>query len=183
MSRPPRARELVLDAFEEILVSEGERAATLDATARTAGVSKGGLLYHFGSKDDLEAGLVGRLRERVAADIVTMTSAPDGPVSYYLRSSVTDGGELDRAIVAVSRLAQGGSTAAATALREVRQNWEDAVRPHLRDQAAVDLVMLVGDGLYYNSVLDGGGLPGPTPSGGDLDALVDLVLRATRPGT
>ena len=49
MSRPPAAREAVLDAFERIIITEGERAATLDATARAAGVSKGGLLYHFGS--------------------------------------------------------------------------------------------------------------------------------------
>ena len=36
--------------------------ATMDATARAAGVSKGGLLYHFASKDALEAGLIERLR-------------------------------------------------------------------------------------------------------------------------
>ena len=54
MSRPPHARESVLDAFEAILIDEGERAATMDATARAAGVSKGGLHYHFGSKDALE---------------------------------------------------------------------------------------------------------------------------------
>ena len=57
MSRPPLAREKVLDAFEAILIEEGERSATMDATARSAGVSKGGLLYHFGSKDALESGL------------------------------------------------------------------------------------------------------------------------------
>ncbi len=33
MARPPLARERVLDAFEEILISSGERTATLDATA------------------------------------------------------------------------------------------------------------------------------------------------------
>ena len=57
MSRPPHARESVLDAFEAILIDEGERAATMDATARAAGVSKGGLLYHFASKDALESGV------------------------------------------------------------------------------------------------------------------------------
>lgn len=50
MPRPPLAREKVLDAFEAILIDDGERAATLEATAKAAGVSKGGLLYHFRSK-------------------------------------------------------------------------------------------------------------------------------------
>ena len=68
MSRPPRARESVLDAFEQLLVDDGERAATMDATARAEGVSKGGLLYHFASKDALEHALLERL--------VTLVDAP-----------------------------------------------------------------------------------------------------------
>src|SRR5690606_13182471 len=43
----PAARAKVLDAFVSILLEHGERAATLDAVAAAAGVSKGGLLYHF----------------------------------------------------------------------------------------------------------------------------------------
>ena len=38
MARPPRARESVLDAFEQLLVDEGERAATMDATAHVASI-------------------------------------------------------------------------------------------------------------------------------------------------
>ena len=53
MPPAPAARERVLDAFESILVEHGERTATLDAVAESAGVSKGGLLYHFGSKQAL----------------------------------------------------------------------------------------------------------------------------------
>ena len=60
MSRPPVARESVLDAFEAILIDRGERFATMDATAKAAGVSKGGLLYHFGSKQALADGLLAR---------------------------------------------------------------------------------------------------------------------------
>ena len=69
MSRPARARESVLDAFERILIEDGGRAATMDATARVAGVSKGGLLYHFGSKEALESGLIERLKVLAARDI------------------------------------------------------------------------------------------------------------------
>ncbi|MGN6428010.1 MAG: TetR/AcrR family transcriptional regulator, partial [Leifsonia sp.] len=47
------ARDRILDAFEELLAEHSERAATLDAVAAKAGVSKGGLLYHFASKDAL----------------------------------------------------------------------------------------------------------------------------------
>ena len=107
----------MLDAFEAILIDDGERAATMDATARAAGVSKGGLLYHFGSKDALEAGLIERLDALVDDDIAAMSTAAEGPIAYFLRSSVMQNDPLDRAIIATSRLAQGGNVAASTALR------------------------------------------------------------------
>ncbi|HLT66732.1 MAG TPA: TetR/AcrR family transcriptional regulator [Microbacterium sp.] len=181
MSRPPLARERVLDAFEQILLDEGERAATMDATARAAGVSKGGLLYHFASKDALAEGLLQRLRDVAAADLAVMAAAPEGPIAYFLRTSIMHNDPLDRAVVAASRLAQGGSAAAATALRQLREQWEDALRPHVSDRAGLDLVMLVSDGLYFNNALTVGSVPGPNPSGAELDALIALVRDATRP--
>src|SRR5690349_9183072 len=123
MSRPPLAREKVVDAFEQILMDEGERAATMDATAKAAGVSKGGLLYHFGTKEALEAALVIRLSELVDADVAAMAAAPEGPIAYFLRSSAMENDPLDRAVLAVSRLAQGGSAPAADALRGIRDRW------------------------------------------------------------
>ena len=62
MARKPVARDAVLDAFEELLIDVGERAATLDAVAKRAGVSKGGLLYHFPNKEALITATLERLR-------------------------------------------------------------------------------------------------------------------------
>lgn len=180
MSRPPRAREKVLDAFERLLIDEGERSATLDAVARAAGVSKGGLLYHFGSREALDEGLIARLRAIAADDVERVRSAPEGSVAYFLATSSDVGGALDRAITATARLAGSGSAAASSALREIRESWADALRPHVRDDAALDLVMLVSDGLYMNSATLND-VPGPVPSGEALRRLIRLVEEATRP--
>lgn len=177
MSRPPLAREKVLDAFEAILIADGERAATMDATARAAGVSKGGLLYHFSSKESLEAGLIERLNRLVDDDIAAIEAAEEGAVAYFLRSSAMENDPLDRVLIAVSRLAQGGSAAAGEALRAVRRGWSDAIRPHVGDDAAHDLVLLVSDGLYFNNALSGGGIAQPVPTGPSMDALIALVER------
>lgn len=179
MARPPLARERVLDAFEEILISSGERTATLEATAKTADVSKGGLLYHFASKDDLSVGMIERLKHLVDEDLATMSRVSEGPVAYYVRTSVMENAPLDRALIAVSRLAQGGSSLAGDALRETRSSWAANIRPHVRDQAALDLVLLVGDGLYFNNSLDENGSDELVPRGASLHALVDLVVRST----
>ena len=47
------ARTRILDAAEAIVRARGVPGLTLEAAAREAGVSKGGLLYHFGSKEQL----------------------------------------------------------------------------------------------------------------------------------
>ncbi|MFD5214663.1 TetR/AcrR family transcriptional regulator [Microbacterium sp. NPDC058345] len=184
MPRPPLARERVMDAYESILIDEGDRAATLDAVARAAGVSKGGLLYHFASKDELAAGLVARLEALTDDDLLRMQASPEGPVAYYVRTSVMEDDALDRALIATSRLAQGGSVVATAGLREVRHRWAEAIRPHVRDDAALDLVMLLSDGLYFNNSLafdpahpeDADGF---VPSGDGLDRLIRLVTRLT----
>ena len=180
MSRPPRARESVLDAFEAALVTDGARAATMDAVAAAAGVSKGGLLYHYASKDALESALLERMRLLVEQDIEAMLAAPDGIVAAFVRTSVQTDTPLDRAIVAASRLAQAGHGGAAEALRRVRERWEQTLRPHTRDETALQLVLFVSDGLYFTSALADGALPGPLPRGAELDALVDLVERTVR---
>ena len=68
MSKGDDTRDRILDAFEALVLEHGERAGTLAATAGAAGVSKGGLLYHFGSKAALVEGLADRLERFGAAE-------------------------------------------------------------------------------------------------------------------
>ncbi len=51
-------RTRILQAASEVIRREGAMALTLDAVAKKAEVSKGGLLYHFPSKDALVRGLL-----------------------------------------------------------------------------------------------------------------------------
>ncbi|MFT4135229.1 TetR/AcrR family transcriptional regulator [Microbacterium sp.] len=180
MSRPPLAREKVLDAFESLLCDGGARAATMDATARAAGVSKGGLLYHFASKDALESALVERMVAIARADLEAMRAEPAGVVASFIRGSIMTGTPLDRAIVAVAKLAQGGSSIASDSLHRVRDLWEETLRPHVRDETALQLVMLVSDGLYFNNALAIGTVPGPDLTREALDALIALVEASVR---
>ena len=179
MSRPPLAREAVLDAFTRILVDDGERAATMDATAKAAGVSKGGLLYHFASKSALEAALVDRLEQLAREDVDEIERSTEGVVAAHLRSSQNTGSPLDVTILAVSRLAQNGSDAASASLRRVRELWEDSLRSHTRDETALQMVLLVSAGLWFTAVLDLDAVPGPQLEEADLDRLIDAVVAAT----
>ncbi|ASR49823.1 TetR family transcriptional regulator [Paenibacillus kribbensis] len=54
-------RELILKAASLIVHEEGVEKLTLEAVAKKAGISKGGLLYHFPNKDALILGMVEQL--------------------------------------------------------------------------------------------------------------------------
>ncbi len=61
MSPRPSFKEVMLDAAEAIVIDSGARHLTLDATAARAGVSKGGLMYHFPTKEALLRAMLERL--------------------------------------------------------------------------------------------------------------------------
>ncbi|MGP9788338.1 TetR/AcrR family transcriptional regulator [Roseinatronobacter sp. NSM] len=64
---PLPTRQRILDAAETLARSLGPANISLDAVAAAAGVSKGGLLYHFPSKARLLEGLVACHMEKLDA--------------------------------------------------------------------------------------------------------------------
>lgn len=58
--KPMITREGLLEIAEGIVRSEGAAGLTIDALAKAAGISKGGVQYSFSSKDDLIRALIGR---------------------------------------------------------------------------------------------------------------------------
>ena len=56
----PAQRDLLLDAAETVAAREGVSRLTFDAVAAEAGVSKGGLLHYFASKEQLIEAMVQR---------------------------------------------------------------------------------------------------------------------------
>lgn len=86
----PRSRrqdraEVILDAAEALLRRSGSRTLTIDAVAAEAGLSKGGVLHHYTSKDALVTALALRKVARIRAGIATaLAAAPNGPTAIPL---------------------------------------------------------------------------------------------------
>ena len=183
------ARDALLDAYQSILRDTGERATTLTAVAARAGVSKGGLLYHFASKEALAEGLIARLDALVEEDLALMREAADGPSRYYVRTSVWTGGALDTTFVAVAQLAQESHAAAQRAMQRAREQWLELILEEVGEEATAHAILLLGDGLYFDAALTGD----PTRSGEGAQAagpgrlspeqllpIVDRLLHAAR---
>ncbi len=64
----PNSRQAILDAATAIVAELGSGHLTLDAVARRAGVSKGGLLYNFPSKYALLAAIIAQHVENARAN-------------------------------------------------------------------------------------------------------------------
>ncbi len=64
MSPRPSSKTVMLDAAEAIVLESGARHMTLDAVAAKARVSKGGLLYHFPTKEALLRAMLERFSKQ-----------------------------------------------------------------------------------------------------------------------
>jgi AcrR family transcriptional regulator len=176
MARKPVAREAVLDAFESLLIDEGERAATLDAVARLAGVSKGGLLYHFPNKEAMISVLLERLDQLLAEDVKAMAAAPEGAAAYFIKSSVWADTPLDRVFVAATRLAEVAHEETLHRFAAGQARWLELLAADIGPGMA-KAVLYMGDGLYFNAML-ARGPDGPLPGvGGDVESLLAAVER------
>ncbi|MGX5359647.1 TetR/AcrR family transcriptional regulator [Kocuria sp. KH4] len=151
MPRPPAARDKLLSAFEQLVLAEGERAATLDAVAGAAGVSKGGLLYHFPHRRALVDATLQRLEELLQLDLEAMAAAPEGAARYFLVTSLFEDSQLDRALVVASRLAQSGDENARASLQRLGEAWYALVLADVGDPVVATAVQQMGDGLYHNA--------------------------------
>ncbi|WP_159612293.1 TetR/AcrR family transcriptional regulator [Glutamicibacter sp. JC586] len=180
MARPPAARGKVLDAYISLLCEEGERAATLDATAARAGVSKGGLLYHFASKEALAEALIEAAEVHIAHDLELMSTADEGASSYFIRTSAEVDTELDRHLVALHRLAQAGVKPALEALESTSERWFNCVLDEIGNRDLAHLVILTGEGLYASLSLPGDWYQ--RNFDGELDRLLELVSSIKKLG-
>ncbi|WP_024793115.1 TetR/AcrR family transcriptional regulator [Tomitella biformata] len=156
-------RDRILDALEQLLLDAGPLHTTLDAVAAAAGVSKGGLLYHFPSKDALLAAMVRRLGERSDAQLAAAVAGGSSISEFYLQLIDTDEFEdhpLYQSAIASLRSVDGQDTEIQRAVTEVMRGWDDGLRKELADPVQAEIVRLAGDGLFLASLL---GLPQPDP--------------------
>ncbi|AVH25068.1 TetR/AcrR family transcriptional regulator [Nocardia cyriacigeorgica] len=159
-------RDRILDALETLLLDKGMSQVTLENVAAAAGVSKGGLLYHFKSKDALLAGLVRRLTERARTQLADSVAAGGSVAEWYLQIPNTESTdealelELYRSLLATMRTVDataGPETdVVQQALAEMMNSWSDGLDAEIDDPVRADLVRLVGDGIYLRALL---GLP------------------------
>jgi AcrR family transcriptional regulator len=159
----PSNRSRLLDAAEKRLLEHGPKGLVLDAIAADAGVSKGGLLYHFPSKEALAAALVERMVEGFDAELARLGEADPHAAGRrtraYLRSTVTPDGEpADQSAALMAGILAGMGTERERlgALHAAFARWQEQLERDGIDPVRATLVRLAVDGLWLSALL---GLP------------------------
>ncbi len=146
----PSRRSHLLQAAAAVVRRSGAEALTLDAVAAEAGVSKGGLLYHFPTKDALIQGL--------------LVAALDQFDQALAQQPRTQPGDLGRAYLQVTALgaSEDASLVAAIAqrpeliepMRSRYQQWTAELVADARSPVEAWVMRLTADGMWLADVLD-----------------------------
>ncbi|MCC5880480.1 MAG: TetR/AcrR family transcriptional regulator [Idiomarina sp.] len=83
----PSKRNFILMAAEQLVKTQGAAQLTFDRLSEETGISKGGLLYHFASKDELVFAMMERLletRERFRESLVDQFSGADAEIKALI---------------------------------------------------------------------------------------------------
>lgn len=83
-------REKLLDAAEDIVLQQGATALTIDAVAKTMGISKGGVQYCFGNKDALIDAMFerwGQSYDEIFNQMTLQDNSPEGQIFAHMQAT------------------------------------------------------------------------------------------------
>lgn len=171
----------IIATATRIVMEHGIARMTLADVARAAGISKGGLLHYFPSKDALTTAMITSGLQSFEEKTTALTGADGTPGSYT------------RAYIKVSFPAEGADDIAAAMIAGIATNrdllkhyagesekWTQRLRADGIDYILAEILRLAADGLYFNEAI---GLPPLSPP--DRAAFLirlAMMTQATEPG-
>jgi AcrR family transcriptional regulator len=172
---------LLLAAANKVVVRQGVDALTLDAVAGEAGVSKGGLLHHFPTKEALIAGMVQQALDKfveVLQQELAKDPVPDTPghwVRAYIRASALD--DQENYELHFNLLAANFTNP--ELLKPMRDFWQEChtkIMSSGLDPAIATVIRLAMDGLWLTHLHNFAPLQDPLRS-----EVIETALRLARP--
>jgi len=152
-----QTRELIFQACGQILREQGARSLTLEAVARQAGLSKGGLLYHFPNKETLVQALFEYHAAKFDARLLKLAEeegrSQGGWLRAYMQASVEEILDPENAGLLVSLYAAGEEFPWVHAFMRRRYDaWQAAVENCGLEPALATLIRLAVDGLWFSEM-------------------------------
>ena len=159
---PQEANTLVLDAAERAFGRMGFERTTIDDIADEAGVSRSLVYRHFGSRDEILTGVIGRITDALTADLAQRLDDAHSLGDYIedamvhvvvmvrsdpsLVSVFSDGGRAaaGRVVGTTDDIKERARRFARSILESAGPERAGQLRPEVELDAAVDHLVLVG---------------------------------------
>lgn len=172
-------RQHILQAASRIVKRDGVARLTIDAVAREAGLSKGGVLYHFASKEALIEGMIGGLLEEFEQDMARVQAQEEPGPGRWLRAYIRTTCDPVQEDLDSSQSLIAAISTYPHLLEPVRERfaqWQLQVEADGLPPEQATILRLAVDGLWLADLF---GLA--PPSGPQRAALVQSLLDMTHP--
>ncbi|AXG78856.1 TetR/AcrR family transcriptional regulator [Streptomyces paludis] len=175
----PSNRNQILDAAIRVVERDGITSLTLESAAEEAGVTKGGLMYHFRTRDDLllaiQRHLTAAWEERLADELGKPLSEASSreTVGAYTRMGSQGGSSKADLAFMVESVSQ---PELAHVWNQMMSRWSPSPSSTERDQIDLLLARLAADGLWLYEATSAAPLPEPVKQ-----ALRERLAELTAP--
>lgn len=172
-------RQLIFDAASQLLIETGLSSLTLEKVAEKAGLSKGGLLYHFPTKVALVEGLFNHHNSIFEARLNELYEASKSEPGAWLRAYAIASLEqsADRKIASLYASLFAAEERYASAHQLMRQkyaDWQARIDQCRLDPETSSFVRMAVDGLWFAEVHN---YAPPDPQ--RRERLIELIMAMT----
>lgn len=180
MRTPEHTRTKLLDAALDAMRKAGYNGFTLDLVAKTAGVSKGGLLHHFPSKDALIEAILRQLFVRFEALVQQYYDQDKDDSGRWLRAYVRatfddDPPPIEIATILLSAFIE--NHALMQFLQEDFAGWRSRLLRDGLPAARARVIWQAADAYWLDRILGSDSM-----DEGERQALIDELIGLTRMG-
>ncbi|WP_231578286.1 TetR/AcrR family transcriptional regulator [Paenibacillus sp. FSL H7-0357] len=145
-------KKMILQAASSIVRDQGVEHLTLEAVAKAANVSKGGLLYHFPNKEQLVSGMVDELTRNFTEDVQSRVEHDQQQAGKWSRAYIEstfygfgEGSDMN-SVLAAALFTNPGLL---TNIQEKYAEWQHNFENDGVDPLWATIARLATDGLWF----------------------------------
>ena len=156
-SQTPSVQDRILIAAVQVVGETGAGHLTLDRVAASAGVSKGGLLYHFSNKRALIEGMIARVLADFQHKVAGKISQMDNTANQTLKASIQVLSEQTAAEKSQLRALLAAAAENPGLLEPARnylQEQFNAIRGESGEPDAALIILLAVEGIRFMELFD-----------------------------
>lgn len=144
-------RSEIIASANRVVQEHGTGSMTLEAVAREAGVSKGGLLYHFANKEALIQGMIEHALEQFEFDVDRLAKTLPEEDGRWLKAfvSVTLEARPEHHPGSSILAAAASNTSLLQPVSEYFSRWHERAVQDGCDSAVATVVRLASDGIWF----------------------------------